>query len=96
VKWASVVGCRPGAHFIVRECAGSVNMLLSSLVLGPQHIQSVANGHYLDPSPAVQRAWSEAASLGSSSPDPGSKHASGGAYPASSSTAEYDLGKLKV
>jgi hypothetical protein len=34
-------------------------MLLGSLVLGPQHIQNVANSHYLDPSPAVQRAWSE-------------------------------------
>eukprot|EP00775_Hariotina_reticulata_P008082 gene8082-8276_t len=28
----------PGAHFIVRECAGQINMLLSCLVLGQQHI----------------------------------------------------------
>lgn len=33
-------------------------MLLSSLVLGPQHLHSVTNAHYLDPSPATQRAWS--------------------------------------
>lgn len=49
---------RPGAHFIVRECAGQINMLLSSLVRGPQHLHSVTNSHYLDPSPATQRAWS--------------------------------------
>lgn len=35
-------------------------MLLTSLVLGRIHFQSVTNSHYLDPSPAVQRAWSDA------------------------------------
>lgn len=47
----------PGAHFIVRECAGQINMLLSSLVLGRQHITSVLNEPYMDPSPTVQKAW---------------------------------------
>jgi hypothetical protein len=56
---------RPGAHFIVRECAGQINMLLLTQVLGPQHLHSVTNAHYLDPSPAMQRAWSSSASADS-------------------------------
>lgn len=59
-----VAARRPGAHFIVRECAGQINMLLSSLVLGPQHLHSVTNSHYLDPSPATQRAWTSSAAEG--------------------------------
>eukprot|EP00879_Flechtneria_rotunda_P030356 GHRR01032981.1.p1 GENE.GHRR01032981.1~~GHRR01032981.1.p1 ORF type:complete len:410 (+),score=138.23 GHRR01032981.1:137-1366(+) len=51
----------PGAHFIVRECAGQINMLLSSLVLGKQHITAITNGPYLDPSPLVQEAWRQQA-----------------------------------
>lgn len=73
----------PGAHFIVRECAGSVNMLLSSLVLGPQHMASVANAHYLDPSPAVVRAWSN------------SKAAAAATGEGELAPPGFDLGKLK-
>ena len=97
---------RPGAHFIVRECAGQINLLLSSLVLGPMHIQSVANTHYLDPSPAIQRAWSEGGSKhavsessSSSSSSNGSSRAAGSkrtvVYATANSNGEFDLGKLK-
>ncbi len=48
-----------GAHFIVRECAGQINMLLASLVLGQRHFTAVRNDVYLDPDPALQRAWLE-------------------------------------
>jgi hypothetical protein len=94
--------CRPGAHFIVRECAGQVNRLLSSLVLGPQHLHSIVNTHYLDPSPAVQLMWSQGAggnaqasqqdgSSGSNS-SRGSKRE---AVYATVTTGSLDLGKLK-
>lgn len=49
--------CRPGAHFIVRECAGQINMLLSSLVFGKQHFISVPNAPYMDPSPSILKLW---------------------------------------
>ncbi|KAF6253987.1 hypothetical protein COO60DRAFT_1703552 [Scenedesmus sp. NREL 46B-D3] len=47
----------PGAHFIVRECAGQINMLLSNLVWGRQHIMCADNSPYLDPSPSICSAW---------------------------------------
>jgi hypothetical protein len=34
-------------------------MLLLTLVLGRQHITAVANAPYLDPSPVLQRTWSQ-------------------------------------
>jgi hypothetical protein len=51
----------PGAHFIVRESAGQINLLLSQLVLGARHIHAIPNHTYLDPSPAVQQAWRQGA-----------------------------------
>ncbi|WIA35317.1 hypothetical protein OEZ86_003772 [Tetradesmus obliquus] len=49
----------PGAHFIVRECAGQINMLLSNLVWGRQHIMAADNTPYLDPSPSILKAWKQ-------------------------------------
>lgn len=48
-----------GAHFIVRECAGQINMLLASLVLGRRHFTAVRNNVYLDPDSMLQKAWQE-------------------------------------
>lgn len=81
----------PGAHFIVRECAGSVNMLLSSLVLGPQHMASVANGHYLDPIPSIVRAWSQQ----SQAAEEGEGSISSSKRAAAAGAPGFDLGKLK-
>jgi len=87
---------RPGAHFIVRECAGQINMLLSSLVLGPMHIHGVANSHYLDPSPAIQQAWSEAPRKHSAIVEASSSSRGRTVvYATINSSVEFDLGKLK-
>lgn len=48
-----------GAHFIVRECAGQINMILTSLILGQQHIQAVPSSPYLDPPANLQHKWEE-------------------------------------
>lgn len=86
----------PGAHFIVRECAGQINMLLSSLVLGPMHIHGVANSHYLDPSPAIQQAWSEAPRKHSAIVEASSSSRGRTVvYATINSSVEFDLGKLK-
>jgi hypothetical protein len=92
--------CRPGAHFIVRECAGQVNRLLSSLVLGPQHLHSIANTQYLDPSPAVLQLWGQGASGfvqhdGSSGCSNSSRGSKRGAVYATVTTGSLTLGKIK-
>lgn len=82
--------------------AGQINMLLSSLVLGPRHITSVANSIYLDPSPEVLRAWTQAAAAcracGGTGSNGGSSDTSTAAtvvLPSPAFSKEFVMGKLK-
>jgi hypothetical protein len=45
----------------VRECAGQINMLLTSLVLGEQHIHAASSAAHLEPDLGVQQSWGQAA-----------------------------------